>query len=241
MKQIDNCSVDMIFCDLPYGTTKCKWDIIISFKLLWEQYERIIKPNGAIVLFGSEPFSSHLRLSNLNMYKYDWYWKKSKPVGFANAKKMPLKDIETISVFYNKLPIYKPQGIEKCNKVISNSTKKIKQNNITAINGGAFKTDTFLQEFTNYPRQIIQMGIEQGLHPTQKPIDLCRYIIRTYTNEGDLILDNCCGSGSIPLSAKLENRNYIGMDNGICEKKNSKYDGWFWADVATDRINKYKS
>ncbi len=99
MKHIDDKSIDMILCDLPYGTTACKWDIIIPFEPLWEQYKRIIKPNGAIVLFGSEPFSSHLRLSNLNMYKYDWYWRKSKPVGFANAKKMPLKDIETISVF----------------------------------------------------------------------------------------------------------------------------------------------
>lgn len=212
MKRIDNKSIDMILCDLPYGTTACKWDNIIPFDKLWEQYNRIIKDNGAIVLFGSEPFSSHLRLSNLNMYKYDWYWKKSKPVGFANAKKMPLKDIETISVFYNKLPIYKPQGIEKCNKVISNSTKKIKQNNITAINGGAFKTDTFVQEFTNYPRQIIQMGIEQGLHPTQKPVELMEYLIKSYTNEGELVLDNCIGSGTTAVACINTKRNFIGFE-----------------------------
>src|SRR5574343_216723 len=145
-------SIDMIFADLPYGTTACKWDSILPFDLLWAAYERIIKDNGAIVLFGQEPFSSKLRLSNEKLYKYDWYWEKSKTVGFKNAKKMPLKNIETISVFYKFLPIYNPQGVVKCNRIISNSTKKIKRNNITALNGGAFKTDSFIQEYTSYPK-----------------------------------------------------------------------------------------
>lgn len=241
MKQIDNNSVDMIFCDLPYGTTKCRWDIIIPFEPLWEQYERIIKSNGAIVLFGSEPFTSLLIISNIKNFKYNWYMKKNKPQGFPNAKKMPLKNTETISVFYKRQCTYNPQGLIKIDKTIKNSNSKLyNDSHISAQNGGSMKNKEYLQEYTNYPRQIIDaIPVNFAIHPTQKPIELCKYIIRTYTNEGDLILDNCCGAGSIPLSAKLENRNYIGMDNGICEKKNSKYDGWFWADVATDRIDNY--
>ena len=215
MKLIPDKSIDAIICDLPYGTTKCKWDTVVPFDKLWEQYERIIKDNGAIVLTASQPFTSALVMSNTNLYKYDWYWKKSKPVGFANAKKMPLKDVETISVFYKSLPKYNPQGLEKCNRVISNSTKKIKQNNITAINGGAFKTDTFIQEFTNYPRQIIEIGVEQGLHPTQKPISLMEYLILTYSNENDTILDNTFGSCTTGIACINTNRNFIGIENNM--------------------------
>ncbi len=208
-------SVQLILADLPYGTTACKWDTIIPFDKLWKQYERIIKPNGAIVLTAQQPFTSALIMSNIKLYKYDWYWKKSKPVGFANAKKMPLKDVETISVFYKSLPKYNPQGLEKCNRIISNSTKKIKQNNITAINGGAFKTDTFVQEFTNYPRQIIEIGVEQGLHPTQKPKELMKYFISTYTDENDVVLDNTMGSGTTCLAAKELNRKFIGIEKEV--------------------------
>ena len=229
MKYIADKSIDMVLCDLPYGqlgTTACKWDTIIPFDKLWEQYERIIKPNGAIVLTAQQPFTSALVMSNPKIYKYDWYWKKSKPVGFANAKKMPLKDVETISIFYKSLPTYNPQGIEKCNRVISNSTKKIKQNNITAINGGAFKTDTFIQEFTNYPRQIIEVGVEQGLHPTQKPTELFEYLIKTYTNEGEKVLDNCMGSGSTGVACVNLNRSFIGIE------MDDKY-----FEIASKRIN----
>lgn len=154
--------------------------------------------------------------------------KKSKPVGFANAKKMPLKDVETISVFYKSLPKYNPQNLVKCNRVISNSTKKIKQNNITAINGGAFKTDTFIQEFTNYPRQIIEIGVEQGLHPTQKPVELMAYLIKTYTNENDVVLDNTMGSGTTGLACLKTNRQFIGI-----EKEKQYYD------VAVRRASEY--
>jgi len=212
MPLIADKSIDLICCDLPYGTTKCKWDTIIPFDKLWEQYERIIKPNGAIVLTAQQPFTSALVMSNPKIYKYDLYWKKSKPVGFANAKKMPLKDVETISIFYKSLPTYNPQGIEKCNRVISNSTKKIKQNNITAINGGAFKTDTFIQEFTNYPRQIIEVGVEQGLHPTQKPTELFEYLIKTYTDENEIVLDNTAGVFTTAIACLNTNRKYIVME-----------------------------
>ena len=225
---IEDKSIQLILADLPYGTTACKWDSILPFDKLWEQYERIIADNGAIVLTAQQPFTSALIMSNTKLYKYDWYWKKSKPVGFANAKKMPLKDVETISVFYKSLPKYNPQGLEKCNRVISNSTKKIKQNNITAINGGAFKTDTFIQEFTNYPRQIIEIGVEQGLHPTQKPLELMEYLVKTYTNEGDMVLDNTMGSGTTILAAIKNNRIGIGI-----EKEKQYYD------VAVRRASEY--
>ena len=245
MKQIDNCSVDMIFCDLPYGTTQCRWDVIIPFEPLWEQYNRIIKDNGAIVLFGSEPFTSTLICSNIKDFKYNWIWQKNKSTGFLNAKKQPLNDNETISIFYKNQCIYNPQ-MTKAEKIYKRGlVTRDKETNIQQSDCYG-EQKTFLQEDNGlrYPKRIQYFDnnfTRSQLHPTQKPIDLCRYIIRTYTNEGDLIVDNCCGSGSIPLSAKLENRNYIGMDNGICEKKNNKYDGWLWADVAQDRINKYKS
>jgi DNA modification methylase len=212
MKTIEDNSIDAIITDPPYGTTACKWDSVIDFELMWEQLNRVIKANGAIVLFGSEPFSSALRMSNIKNYKYDWYWNKSKPVGFANAKKMPLKDIETISVFYKKPTKYNPQGLVKCNREISNSTKTKKLNNITAINGGAFKTGTYKQEYTNYPRQVLRFGVEQGIHPTQKPIALMEYLIKTYTNEGETVLDFTMGSGSTGVAAKNLNRNFIGIE-----------------------------
>lgn len=230
MKSIPDGSVDCIITDPPFQVTQCKWDKIIPFELMWEQLERAIKPNGAIVLFGSEPFSSHLRLSNFKNYKYDFYWNKTKPVGFANAKKMPLKDIETISVFYRKPPTYNPQDIVKCNRVISNSTKVKKQNNITALNGGAFKTESFKQEYTNYPRQILKFSVEQGLHPTQKPVALLEYLIKTYTQEGETVLDFTMGSGSTMIACLNTNRKGIGIE----------LDNHYF-DVATKRINEHKA
>ena len=203
---------DMILCDPPYGTTKCKWDNIIPFDEMWKRLNKLIKPNGVICLFGSEPFSSTLRVSNIKNYKYDWYWNKSKPVGFANAKKMPLKDIETISIFYKKLPTYNPQGLIKCDRLINNSTKQIKHNNISAQNGGAFKTEIYKQEFTNYPRQVLKFNVESGLHPTQKPVALLEYLIKTYTNEDELILDFTMGSGSTGVACINTNRRFIGIE-----------------------------
>ena len=209
-------SVDMILCDLPYGTTKCKWDTIISFNELWEQYERIIKDNGAILLFGSEPFSSSLRLSNIKNYKYDWIWDKVSVVGFANAKKMPLRNIENISVFYKSLPTYNPQGLIRIPpKEIKNGethTSKHDEKGKTALNGGRFKNE-YIQEFTNYPKQIITIPRERGLHPTQKPVALCEYLINTYTNKNDFVLDNCMGSGTTAIACMNTNRNYIGFEN----------------------------
>lgn len=219
MPEIADKSIDMILCDLPYGTTACKWDTIIPFDKLWEQYERIIKDNGAIVLFGAEPFSSLLRTSNLKMYKYDWYWLKNKPQGFLNAKKMPLKNYETVSIFYKNPPIYNPQGLIKINKVIKNTGTKngtsLKENGDKTSANNAIKNTHYNQEFTNYPTQTLEYSNASGkgnLHPTQKPLELIEYLIKTYTNEGELVLDNTFGSNTTGLGCKNLNRKYIGIE-----------------------------
>ena len=231
MKDIPDKTVDMILCDLPYGTTACKWDTIIPFEPLWEQYNRIIKDNGAIVLFGSEPFSSHLRLSNLKNYKYDWHWIKSKGQGFFNAKKMPLKTIETISVFYKKIPTYKPQGIKAYGKIITNPIGKLDNTvHISGHNGGNVKAKKYVREFTNYPRQELFFGVVgRPLHPTQKPVPLFEYLIKTYTNEGETVLDNCMGSGTTAIASMRTGRNYIGFE---LDKE--------YFNIANDRIDKHK-
>ena len=224
MQYIKDKSIDLILCDLPYGTTKCKWDTIIPFEELWNCYNRIIKDNGVIALFGQEPFSSILRTSNFKNYKYDWYWRKSKPLGFPNAKKMPLKDIEVISIFYKKQPTYNPQGLQPYNKVINRPKSMTeKGNHISAYNGGALKQETYVREFTNYPRQVLEFGVEgKCIHPTQKPVELLEYLIKTYSNDGQTVLDNCMGVASTGIACMNTNRNFIGIelddtyfDNGL--------------------------
>ena len=232
MKQIPSGSVDAIITDPPYGTTQCKWDSVIDFSLMWEQLNRIIKPNGAIVLFGSEPFSSALRMSNIKNYKYDWKWNKIQGSGFLNAKKMPLKTIEDILIFYEKLPTYNPQGLKeiKNKKVQCNSIAKqtFNKGGLTTHNGGRLK-GIYITEYTNYPTQLIsEKKIRRGrLHPTQKPIALMEYLIKTYTNENETVLDFTMGSGSTGVAAKNLNRNFIGIE------QDDKY-----FDIATERINK---
>ena len=249
--------VDMILTDPPYGTTACKWDIVIPFnkyivikegkkdKILykdefmlrkfkeginikeaekeweenskegmWDKLNKLIKPNGAICLFGSEPFSGNLRVSNIKNYKYDWYWNKTSVSGFANAKKMPLKNIETISIFYKKLPTYNPQGLIKTKPKINKNSKTHKAYGIkggSALNGGRFK-DEYIQEYTNYPRQNLIFSIQKGLHPSQKPVPLLEYLIKTYTNEGELVLDFTMGSGSTGVACLNTNRRFIGIE-----------------------------
>lgn len=203
MKTISDKSIDMILCDLPYGTTACKWDIVIPFEPLWEQYNRIIKDNGAIVLFGSEPFSSKLRHSNLKAYKYDWYWKKGNcKTGHLNAHKRPLFCIETISVF-NAVE-YNPQGLIAYNKVThrgGNGKCYAKSNNKN------------YQKFTNYPIQLINFKRDrEKFYPTQKPVALLEYLIKTYTNEGEIVMDNCMGSGSTGVACVNTNRDFIGIE-----------------------------
>ena len=224
-------SVDMILCDLPYGTTACKWDSIIPFEPLWLQYKRLIKDNGAILLFGSEPFSSYLRMSNITNYKYDWYWKKTKANGFMNVKKMPLKDVETISVFYKDLCNYNPQGVMLCGKKIVNVIgKRENKKHLSGHNGGGIKTDTYIREYTNYPKQVIEFKIEpKPEHPTQKPVALFEYLIRTYTNEGETVLDNCAGSGTTAIACLNTNRKYI-----LIEKEKE------YIDIINKRISEHE-
>ena len=208
MKDIPDKSIDMILCDLPYGTTACKWDTIIPFEPLWEQYKRIIKKNGAIVLFGTQPFTSTLGVSNIDELRYSWTWRKSRPSGHLNAKRMPLKDTEDILVFYAKQPTYSPQGIERCS-----ITKKNTEGRLHAQCYGSVVDRDHIQENTNYPRQVLDFSsvhnVGDGIHPTQKPVALFEYLIKTYTNEGDLVLDNCAGSGTTGVAARNLNRNYI--------------------------------
>lgn len=206
MKDIPDESIDMILCDLPYGTTKNKWDSVIPLNKLWKSYERIIKDNGAIVLFSQMPFSAELVHSNLKLFKYEWIWQKDNGTGFLNAKKMPLKIHENILVFYKKLPLYNPQmrtGFKpyKC-KQGRHSTNygAYEQGHITESNG------------ERYPIDIIKFKKDSGLHPTQKPVELLEYLIKTYTNENETVLDNCMGSGSTGVACVNTNRNFIGYE-----------------------------
>jgi site-specific DNA-methyltransferase (adenine-specific) len=210
MKNIESKSIDMILCDLPYGTTRNRWDSIIPLDKLWEQYERIIKDNGAIVLFAQTPFDKLLGSSNLKLLKYEWIWKKNKATGFLNSKKMPLKEHENILVFYKELPTYNPQGLIKKDKpTINKGDRGKKEQGAGGTNYGKATKDS-IQEYYNYPKDILEFSVVmKPIHPTEKPVDLCEYLIKTYTNEGDVVLDNCAGSGTIGVAAQNTNRNYI--------------------------------
>lgn len=212
MSGISDKSVDMILCDLPYGTTSCKWDSIIPFEPLWEQYERVIKPHGAICLFGSEPFSTYLRMSNIKNYKYDWIWDKSSTNGFLNAKKRPLKRHEIISVFSYGTPFYYPQ-MDTRGKPREKGSYDKQLGNKDMIYGKFKNVKNFNNKY--YPTDILNFSnaIQKGkLHPTQKPIPLLEYIIKTYTNEGDTVLDNCMGSWSTGVACLNIGRKFIGIE-----------------------------
>ena len=212
MKKLKDKSIDLILCDLPYGITDCSWDKIIDFNLLWEQYHRIIKDNGAIVLFSSQPFTTKLINSNLKNYKYSWYWIKNKCTGFTFAKYQPMRKVEDINVFYKKKPLYVPQGLIKLDNPKLKKRKPKKQNS-----DDIYKTSTLLKEhvieYTNYPNNVLYFDKEtKNVHPTQKPNDLLEYLIKTYTRENDPILDNCMGSGSCGVAAAKNKRRFIGIE-----------------------------
>jgi DNA modification methylase len=227
MGRIPDKSVDMILCDLPYGTTACKWDVVIPFEPLWEQYERIIKDNGAIILFGSEPFSSRLRLSNIEWYRYDWIWDKVVAGGGLLANKQPLRQHENIMIFYKKQPTYNKQMTEPTNPNFFNTMGK-------NSNFGEIYSKTQSKrgsEKRKNPTTIIAVNKFQQecnsanrLHPTQKPVALFEYLIKTYTNEGDTVLDNCMGSGTTAIACINTNRNYIGfeLDKHYCDIANER-------------------
>ena len=217
MNNIPDKSVDCIITDLPYGTTQCKWDTIIPFEPLWKQYNRIIKDNGAIVLFGTEPFSSHLRLSNLKNYKYDWIWDKVKGTGFLNAKRQPMRNHELISVFYKKQCTYNPQ------KTYGHKMKKsYRSKDLQTDVYGEMKNDYTYESTERYPRSIQVFSTDtqnSSLHPTQKPVALIEYLIKTYTNDGELVFDSCMGSGTTGVACINTNRRFIGieLDNNYFE------------------------
>ena len=226
MHDIPAQSIDMILCDLPYGTTQCHWDTVIPFDQLWAHYNRLTKPKAPIALFGAEPFSSALRLSNLKNYKYDWIWEKPKATGFLNAKKQPMRCHEIISVFYRKQCLYNPQ-------------KTFGHNNSKSFTPKAFRTDVYnkltkdnyYESTERYPRSIqvfITDNQNSSLHPTQKPVALFEYLIRTYTNPGDTVLDNCAGSGTTAIACINTGRKYICIEKGDKE-----------FDIMENRVNKY--
>lgn len=217
MKDIEDKSIDMILCDLPYGTTRCKWDSIIDLDKLWQQYCRIIKDNGVIVLFAQTPFDKVLGTSNLEMLRYEWIWEKTQATGHLNAKKMPLKAHENILVFYKKLPVYNPQKTDG-HPPVNSYTKYIATQNNTEIYGDLSKEISGGGNTERYPRSIQMFSSDkqkEHLHPTQKPIKLLEYLIKTYTNENDLVLDNCIGSGSTAVAAQNINRNFIGIEKEV--------------------------
>ena len=205
MKDIPDASVDMILCDLPYGTTSNKWDSIIPLDLLWEQYERVIKDNGSIVLTASQPFTTVLASSNLKNFRYEWIWNKQNSTGFQLANKRPLKKHENILVFYKKQPTYNPQGLKKYNK--TNRRGRVGEN------WDEMENNVYIQKWTNYPTQSLHFKHDkEKKHPTQKPVALFEYLIKTYTNEGELVLDNCMGSGTTGVACKNLKRKFIGIE-----------------------------
>ena len=211
MKDIPNKSVDMILCDLPYNTNKRKttwnsWDCEINLEKLWEEYNRIIKDNGAIVLFAQGLFSAQLIMSNPKYYKYEWIWRKEQGTGFLNAKRMPLKNHENILVFYKKQPVYNPQMREGTPYTTTKGSKSSNYCNsdkiVTTINKGE-----------RYPLTVLDFKRDKDkYHPTQKPLELLQYLIRTFSNEGDTIMDNCMGSGSTGVACMNTNRKFIGIE-----------------------------
>ena len=204
MKEIPDGSVDMVLTDPPYGTTQCKWDSVIPFEPMWEQLKRVTKKNGAIVMTASQPFTSALGASNLPELRYSWSWKKSAATGHLNAKRMPMSDFEDVLVFYRSQPAYTPQGLIPYGKFTRRGG-----------NGGCYGDSgkKNLQEFTNYPRRTLKIASEgKTVHPTQKPVALMEYLIKTYTNEGETVLDFTMGSGTTGVAAKNLGRGFIGIE-----------------------------
>ena len=240
MDQVADGSVDLILCDLPYGTTDRKgisdkgdnrvlsWDTIIPLDKLWEQYRRVLKPSGAVVLTADQPFTSQLVLSNLEWFKYEWIWKKRKVTGFLHANARPMKETEDILVFspmgasggsvkVNKNMTYNPQGlIEKRVKKKNNAKrlgKFLHQPEHMGEGNKLLHETEYEQKWTNYPSEIIEFGLDRNvIHPTQKPVALMEYLIKTYSNEGETVLDNCMGSGTTGVACKKTNRNFIGIE-----------------------------
>lgn len=219
LAEMSDNSVDMVFCDLPYGTTRNSWDSVIDLNLLWKQYNRVVKDNGAIVLTAANPFDKILALSNIKHFRYDWIWEKNKATGHLNAKKLPLKAHEYVLIFYKKTPTYNPQftyGHKPMNAVKPKDDPTHKLRNYGVLVGGP--TDGGSTK--RYPRSVIKIPVINNdnpdkWHPTQKPVELAEYFVKTYTNEGDIVLDNAMGSGSTGVACINTNRKFIGIEKDI--------------------------
>jgi site-specific DNA-methyltransferase (adenine-specific) len=225
-------TIDAVITDPPYGTTACKWDSVIPFPEMWQCINGLIKKNGAVVLFGSEPFSSALRMSNIKNYKYDWYWKKNKSTGFLNVKKQPLRVIEIVSLFYKKQCTYNPQKT-KGHRPVNSYTKNTSDGSTLGktklgFSGGG-STERYPTNFMEIPVVNNDGSMGKRLHPTQKPVPLMEYLIQTYTNEGDTVLDFTMGSGSTGIACLNTGRSFIGIE------RDDKY-----FQVAKDRIEGHK-
>ena len=239
MQSIEDKSVNLILTDLPYGETRSKWDKILDFDKLWEHYLRVITDNGAIVLFGNEPFSSMLRQSQPNYYRYDWKWVKNRATGFANCNYRPMRAYEDIMVFSkanasaggkSNPMIYNPQGLIEVNKTKKNTANRkglISYNNNNLGENNSLNGDSeYVQKYTNYPNNILYFDCEKKyVHPTQKPLELMKYLVLTYSNIGDMVLDSCMGSGTTGVACKELNRDFIGIE---IDKK--------YFDIASERM-----
>ena len=230
MAEIPDGSVDMVLCDPPYGTTACKWDAVIPFKFLWEQYERIIKDNGAIVLFSSQPFTSLLINSNLKLFKYEWIWHKNMGGNFMAATKQPMKQHESILVFYKKFGTYNFIKEDR----MQSGLDRVRS---SPVKGGGAKDESVygkrertIKKYDDkrFPQSVQFFNVERGLHSTQKPVPLMEYLIKTYTNEGETVLDNCMGSGTTGVACKKTGRHFIGIE------KDEKY-----FKIAVSRVSAY--
>lgn len=238
MKEIKDNSVNLILTDPPFGTTQNKWDSIIPLDLMWKELWRVLKPNGAVVLCASQPFTSVLICSQIKNFKTEWVWSKNKGSGHLNAKKMPMKFHETLEVFYKKPPTYNPQMTEG-HKEVSYSGNRSKSSNYGDVVEVVYNSSD-----KRHPRNILEIPVinndgtsqEERIHPTQKPVALMEYLIKTYSNENDIVLDFTKGSGATIKAANNTNRNSIGIDNGICDKKGHRYQGWYWTDVVADQL-----
>lgn len=225
MQDLPDGSVDLILCDPPYGTTDCTWDSVLPFTELWAAYDRLLKPNGAAVLFSTQPFTTRLIDSNAKAFRYCWYWLKNQPTGFTYARYQPMRKVEDVCVFYKKPPTYNPQGLVKIENPRRHRYKPRKGDTAWTLRS---RTGVYTPRFKNYPKNVLQFDCERGLHPTQKPVPLLEYLVKTYTNPGDTVLDNCMGSGSTGVAVKrVGGRHFIGIE------QNKVY-----FDIARERIEK---
>lgn len=209
MKELPDGGVNMVLTDQPYGTTACKWDSVIPLEPMWEQLKRVIKPNGAIVMTASQPFTTTLIASNMKMFRHNWVWDKGYSTGFANANKMPMKGFEDVLVFYSKLPTYNPQGIVK----IKPKARKRASGGAGEVMGkNGTENKEYVSKYSNYPNGFIKTKKEKTKHPTGKPVALMEYLIKTYTNEGETVLDFTCGSGTTGVAAVNTGRSFIGIE-----------------------------